>query len=264
MNFLGDILDHTRAVVAGRKSDVPEERLRERPLYGRTPLSLMAALRGKFPAVIAEIKRASPSRGVICRDFDPGRTARQYQSAGAAAISVLTEEKHFLGSLSDLEQARREVSIPILRKDFILDPYQVHEAKSAGADAVLLIAAALGPVEIASLIQEARSLGMEALVEIHSPGELESLRGIDIPLLGINNRDLVTFETDISLSLRLAPKLPRGSIGVSESGIQTREDIARLASAGIRAFLIGEHFMRSDDPGKALGTLLGDQGGVRA
>lgn len=256
MNFLNDILDHTRGEVARRKLRVPLRVLRERPLYGRDPLSLSAALRKKSPAVIAEIKKASPSKGVICTDFDPSRIARRYEDGGACAISVLTEEKFFLGSLADLESARRAAALPILRKDFILDPYQIHEAKSAGADAVLLIAAALGPGELPPLMDEARTLGMETLVEIHSPAELESLRGLEIPLIGINNRDLVTFETDISLSAFLAPKLPRGSLGVSESGIRTGADIVRLSRAGIQAFLVGEQFMSSEDPGTALAELL--------
>ena len=260
MNFLSAILDHTRGEVARRKSRVPASALRDRPLYRRDTLSLSGALRKKFPAVIAEIKRGSPSRGVICHDFDPARIARRYEAAGACAISVLTEEKFFLGSLEDLESVRRAAAVPILRKDFILDPYQIHEAKSAGADAVLLIAAALGPGEIAPLMEETRSLGMETLVEIHSPGELESLRGLAIPLIGINNRDLVTFETDISLSELLAPELPRGSLGVSESGIRTGADIVRLSKAGIHAFLIGEQFMSSDDPGEALAELLRSAG----
>jgi indole-3-glycerol phosphate synthase len=260
VNFLNEILEYTRDEVARRKSRASAHELRERPLYGRTPLSLSAALRRRSPAVIAEIKRASPSRGVICAEFDPSRIAREYEAAGASAISVLTEEKFFLGSLEDLRAARGATTLPILRKDFILDPYQIHEAKSAGADAVLLIAAALGPAELGRLMEEARSLGMESLVEIHSPGELESLRGLDIPLLGINNRDLVTFETDISLSALLAPKLPPRSLSVSESGIRTGEDIGRLSQAGIQAFLIGEQFMRSENPGKALADLLRSAG----
>ena len=261
MNFLGAILDHTRGEVARRKSRVPLSALRDRPLYGRDTLSLSGALRKKSPAVIAEIKKGSPSRGVICRDFDPARIARRYEAAGASALSVLTEGKFFFGSLEDLESARRAAAIPILRKDFILDPYQIHEAKSAGADAVLLIAAALGREEIAPLMEESRSLGMETLLEIHSPGELESLRTLEIPLIGINNRDLVTFETDISLSETLAPGLPPGSLGVSESGIRAGADIVRLSRAGIHAFLIGEQFMISDDPGKALAELLRSAGG---
>ena len=256
MNFLGEILDHTRSEVARRKSSVPVERLRELPLYSRATLSLEAALRKKSPAIIAEIKRASPSRGVLSHDFQPGSIARRYEEAGAAAISVLTEEKYFLGSLGDLEEVRRAVSLPLLRKDFILDPYQLHEARSSGADAVLLIAAALDRATLACLMEDARAIGLESLVEIHSARELESLRGMHIPLLGINNRDLVTFETDISLSSDLAKDLPAGSLAVSESGIRTRDDVDRLARAGIGAFLVGEHLMRSDDPGGALASLL--------
>ena len=263
MNFLDAILDHTREEVARRRSRVPVNALRRRPLYGRTPVSFSAALRGRSPAVIAEVKKASPSRGVIRRDFDPSRIAVQYENAGAGAISVLTEEKYFLGSLEDLASVRNSVTLPVLRKDFVLDPYQVHEAKSWGADAVLLIASVLGPDEIASLQEEARSLGMESLVEIHSEGELESLRGMDIPLIGINNRDLRTFDTDISLSAALGPKLPPGSLGISESGIRDSRDIRRLERAGINAFLIGEQFMRSDHPGNALAALLRDAGDER-
>jgi indole-3-glycerol phosphate synthase len=256
MNFLGAILEKTRQDLERRKKDHPAELLRERPLYGRTPVSLRAALRSNAPAVIAEIKQASPSRGVICRDFDPPRIARQYESAGAAAISVLTQEDYFRGSLSDLEAVRHTTTLPLLRKDFVVDRYQVHEAKAAGADAVLLIAAALGPGEIATLQEEAGSLGMEALIEVHSLRELQSLGGLSAPLIGINNRDLVSFRTDLSVSSTLAPLLPPGSLGVSESGIRTGADIARLLSAGINAFLIGEQCMSADDPGKALRELL--------
>ena len=260
MNFLSAILDHTRGEIARRKSRVSQRALRELPLYNRNPLSLSAALRKASPSVIAEIKKASPSKGMICADFDPTRIAQGYEAGGACAISVLTEEKFFLGSVDDLESVRGAVALPILRKDFILDPYQIHESKSSGADAVLLIAAALGHGELASLLEEARALGMETLVEVHSAGELESLRGLDIPLIGINNRDLVTFKTDISLSAFLAPKLPAQSLGVSESGIRTGADIGRLSRAGIHAFLIGEHFMSSKDPGRALAELLRDAG----
>jgi indole-3-glycerol phosphate synthase len=237
MNILNAILDHTRGEIAKRKTRIPADVLRERPLYGRTPLSLSAALRRKSPAVIAEIKKASPSRGVICRDFDPSRIARRYEAAGACAISVLTEQKYFLGSMEDLESARRAVALPIIRKDFVLDPYQIHEAKAAGADAVLLIAAALGPGELSSLLAEARSIGMETLVEVHSPGELESLRDLDIPLIGINNRDLVTFETDISLSIALGPKLPRGRSASVRAAYATEGTLNVFRGRGFMHFL---------------------------
>ena len=260
MNFLEAILEHTRDEVARRKESVPEELLRGRPLYARTPLSLSEALRRKSPAVIAEIKRASPSKGVIARDVDTARIARQYEGAGAAALSVLTEEKYFLGSLNDLEEARRAASIPILRKDFIVDPYQVHESKSSGADAILLIAAALAPGDLAALHEEAGSIGLETLVEIHTRAELESLRGLSLPLIGINNRNLVTLETDTRLAASLGPVLPRGSLGVGESGIRSGSDVRRLSECGLRAFLVGEHFMSSDDPGRALSELIRNSG----
>ena len=256
MNFLDAILEHTRDEVRRRKAAVPADLLHERPLYARTPVSLSGALREKSPAVIAEIKRASPSKGVICRDADASRVARRYEDAGAAALSVLTEEKYFLGSLKDLEDARGAVSIPILRKDFILDPYQVHESKSSGADAILLITSVLPHEDLVALHEEARSIGLEALVEIHTRGELESLRGLDLPLIGINNRNLATFETDITLSSALGPILPPRSLGVGESGIRSGRDIQRLSGCGLRAFLVGEHFMSSDDPGRALAELI--------
>jgi indole-3-glycerol phosphate synthase len=256
VSFLGAILETTRNAVKERKVRIPLDRLRGSALYERTPLSISAALRASSPAIIAEIKRASPSRGVIRHECDPYRIACGYMAAGAAAISVLTEEKYFLGSLRDMEAARSAVSIPVLRKDFILDPYQVHESKSSGADAILLIAAALTPGDLVALRDEARALGMEALVEVHSPGELAPLTGAGLTLVGINNRDLVTFRTDITLSETLGPLLPPGTLGVSESGIRSARDIARLAASGISAFLVGEHFMSADDPGNALAELI--------
>jgi indole-3-glycerol phosphate synthase len=260
VNFLGAILETTRRSVEERKARFPLDELRGRPLYGRTPLSLSAALRAASPAIIAEIKRASPSRGVIRTECDPFSIADGYMSAGAAAISVLTEEKYFLGSLRDLEAARSAVSIPVLRKDFLLDPYQVHESKSSGADAILLIAAALSAGDLIALRDEARSLGMEALVEVHSPGELALLAGAGLTIVGINNRDLVTFQTDIALSETLGPRLGPETLGVSESGIRSGREIARLSGSGIRAFLVGEHLMSAHDPGKALAELIRSAG----
>ena len=262
MNFLGAILKDTHAAVAARKLRVPLDALQRRPTYARKALSLSAALRRKSPAVIAEVKKASPSRGLIRADFSAARIARQYEGGGAAAISVLTEEKRFLGSLDDLESAREAVALPLLRKDFILDPYQIHEAKSYGADAVLLIAAALDHDELAQLLEEARRAGLEALVEIHSGAELASLDGLDVSLIGINNRDLVTFDTDVALSEALASGVPPGSTAVSESGIRTGADIMRLRRSGIDAFLVGEHLMRSPDPGEALAELIRNAGGA--
>ena len=257
MNFLHTILASTRTDVAARKKRTPPEALRSRPLYKRAPLSLRAALEARRPAVIAEIKKASPSRGLIVREFDPPAVARAYAWGGAAAISVLTEERHFLGSLADLEAARRAAGLPVLRKDFIIDAYQLVEAKAAGADAVLLIAAALTDSELGGLHDAAADLGLECLVEIHSAEELARVRPLGPSLIGINNRDLATFRTDIGLSERLAQDVPPGTLCVSESGIHSRADITRLSRAGIGAFLVGEHLMRSGDPELALRDLLG-------
>ena len=258
MNFLRTILDATRRDVASRKRRTPESALRDRPLYGRTPASLRRALESHSPALIAEIKKASPSRGLIAREFDPPAIARAYAWGGAAAISVLTEERYFRGSLADLEAARREVGLPILRKDFIVDAYQVAEARAAGADAILLIAAALSRGELGELQGAADALGLECLVEVHSAGEIEELRDIRPALIGINNRDLTTFRTDIALSARLAPMVPGGALCVSESGIRSRGDIEFLSRAGVGAFLVGEHLMRSGDAESALRALAGE------
>ena len=258
MNFLRAILADTRRTVAARKKRTPLAALRESPLYGRAPLSLRRALEGRRPAIIAEVKKASPSRGLIAREFDPAGIARAYAWGGAAAISVLTEERHFLGSLADLAAVRRAVDIPVLRKDFIVDPYQLAEAKSAGADAVLLIAAALPDAELGALQGSALEIGLECLVEIHSAAELERVNNLRPALIGINNRDLTTFRTDTALSARLAPLAPAGTLCVSESGIRSRADIEALARAGIGAFLVGEHLMRSGDPETSLRALLGE------
>ena len=259
MNFLREILADTRRVVAARKIRTPLEALRERPLFTRAPLSLRRALELHAPAVIAEIKKASPSRGLIAKEFDPAGIARAYTWGGAAAISVLTEERRFRGSITDLESARRAADIPILRKDFIVDAYQVAESKAAGADAILLIAAALTQAALGELQGAALELGLECLVEVHSAGELERIRDLRPALIGINNRDLTTFRTDIALSARLARLVPAGTLSVSESGIRSHRDIAMLERAGIGAFLVGEHLMRSGDPEMSLRALLGEE-----
>jgi len=256
VNFLRDILAVTRRDVEVRKKRIPLEAIRERPLYARARRSLRRALSLRSPAVIAEVKKASPSRGLIARAFDPRALARAYAWGGASAISVLTEERHFLGSLGDIEAVRGEVDLPILRKDFVIDKYQVEEARGAGADAILLIAAALSAGELGDLMGAAAGLGLECLVEIHSAEELERVLDLRPGLIGINNRDLVTFRTDIGLSARLAGAVPQGTLCVSESGIRSREDIDALRRAGIGGFLVGEHLMRSGDPETALRLLL--------
>ncbi|HXX63803.1 MAG TPA: indole-3-glycerol phosphate synthase TrpC [Bacteroidota bacterium] len=256
MSILETILRSRRSGIEHAKKEISEDRLRERPLFARKSLSLLSALQNASPAVIAEVKKASPSRGVIRQDFDPVSIAREYAGAGANAISVLTEEEFFKGSIQHLEAIRAEVSLPLLRKDFIVDPYQLTEAKAFGADAVLLIAAALSVSELADLSERCQALDLEYLVEVHTQEDLRRLRGVRCPLVGINNRDLATFRTDLAVSFELAPLLGPGTICVSESGIRSREDVERLAAAGIHAILVGEHLMESPRPAEALSRLL--------
>ncbi len=262
MNLLETILLHKREELAIRKKECPAEKLRDMPMFGRRTLSLRNQLAGTRVGVIAEIKKASPSRGVIREAFDPGAIAREYVSAGASGLSVLTDEKFFQGSPAYLALVRNLAPIPLLRKDFILDPYQLVEAKAHGADAVLLIAAALDPEQLRDLQAEAAALDLECLVEVHSEKEIASLDQNACDLIGINNRDLATFKTDLSLSLRLRPFIGTDAIVVSESGISGADDILRLMAGGIHAVLIGEAFMREEHPGRALAALLGKVGGT--
>jgi indole-3-glycerol phosphate synthase len=207
--------------------------------------------------VIAECKRRSPSRGVLAPQYDPVSIARQYEAGGAAAISVLTEPTFFDGALDHLTAVRKAVDLPVLRKDFVVDEYQLLEARAAGADAVLLIVAALEQPDLVRLQSRAWELGLAALVEVHDDEELS--RAIDggARLVGVNNRNLRTLAVDVGASDRLAAKMPAGVIGVSESGLQTRGDLERLAAAGYRAFLIGERFMTDPDPARAITELIG-------
>jgi indole-3-glycerol phosphate synthase len=209
----------------------------------------------RTPAIIAEIKKASPSAGLICRDFDPVRIAREYRNAGAAALSVITEVHHFSGNLEILAMLRWHTGLPLLRKDFIIDSYQILEARRAGADAVLLIAALLEPFALKSLRVEAERLGMEALVEVHDEEELRKALDAGAGLIGVNNRNLRTFEVSLDVSLNLAGLLPAGVTAVAESGIRTADDIRRLSDAGYLGFLVGEQLMRAPSPGAALREL---------
>ncbi len=218
--------------------------------------SLKAALSRHSPAIIAEIKRASPSAGLIRKDFDPVKIAHEYQNAGAAALSVITEVHHFRGGLEILALLRWNSKIPLLRKDFIIDSYQILEARHAGADAILLIAALLDTSTLRDFRIEAERWGMEVLVEIHTESELQKAIEAGATLIGVNNRDLRTFEVSLDVSLKLARILPKGVLAVAESGIRTADDIQRLSSAGYGGFLIGEQFMRAPSPGAALGQLL--------
>lgn len=224
------------------------------------PRGFAAALAAgaKPVAVIAEVKRASPSRGVIRPDFDPVAIATAYARAGAAALSVLTDGPFFQGSLADLRAVRAAVPLPVLRKDFIIDPYQVYEARAAGADAVLLIVAAFrAPDDLAALLRLSADLGMAALVEVHTAAELALAANLGARLIGINNRDLRTFATRLQVTLDLAPAVPPGALLVSESGIATAPDVALVAAAGARAVLVGEALLRQSDPGAGVRALLG-------
>jgi indole-3-glycerol phosphate synthase len=242
------------------KQRAPIEQIRSRALAvpaSPPERSFSAALqRSDRVNIIAEIKRRSPSKGTICQDFDPLRIAASYSKGGAAALSVLCEEDFFGGSLSDLEAIRARVDLPLLRKDFVFDPYQLYESRAAGADAVLLIVAILGDQLLASLIELVKQLGMDPLVEVHSAAELERAARAGATIIGVNNRDLTTFKVELDTSLRLAVHAPAGSILVSESGINTGVDIRGLRSAGFNAFLVGEHLMRAGDPGDALKNLI--------
>jgi indole-3-glycerol phosphate synthase len=218
--------------------------------------SFKKALMARMPAVIAEIKRASPSAGVICESFDPIRIAGEYRDSGAAALSIITEAKHFRGGLEILALLRWNVKIPLLRKDFLIDPYQILEARHAGADAVLLIAALLDAPNLKHMREESERCGMEALVEVHNEFELQQALDAGATLIGVNNRDLRTFEVSLDVSLNLARIMPNGVLAVAESGIRTADDIRRLSDAGYRGFLVGEHLMRAPSPGAALKELL--------
>lgn len=216
-----------------------------------------AALLRRSPAVIAEIKKASPSKGILRADFDPVRLAQEYEQGGAAAISVLTDEPFFQGSLAHLVSARSAVSLPALRKDFTLDEYQVVEAAANGADAVLLIAAILEESQIRALRELAAQYGMAALVEVHSQREVRAAVAAGADMIGVNNRDLKTFQVTLETSLRLAQDIPDGVLKISESGIRSREDIRQLSEAGFDAFLVGESLLTSASPAAALRALTG-------
>lgn len=259
--ILERILADTRRAVAARRAERPLAELVARLDGAPPPVGFAAALRGKGVPVIAELKRASPSRGALRVDLDPGRLAADYARAGAAAISVLTEEAHFRGSLADLEEAHRVVrgaglSCPILRKDFAVDPYQLVEARLAGADAVLLIVAVLDDATLAGLYRAARELGLGALVEVHDREELHRALELGPEIVGINNRNLRDFTVDLAVTEALRPLVPAGTPVVSESGVRAPADVRRLAGAGVDAVLVGEALVTAGDPAAALGALV--------
>lgn len=208
------------------------------------------------PAVIAEIKKASPSKGVIREGFDPVEIARSYEEAGASALSVLTDEEFFQGHEDYLRAARNAVRLPVLRKDFIIDPWQIFESRAMGADAVLLIVAALSDAQLDELYHAAQRVGCDVLVEVHTAEDLERAMKLNIELVGINNRDLRTFETRLDTSLELVKEVPADHLVITESGIHTRDDVRLMRDAGISGFLVGEALLKADDPGAALKTLF--------
>lgn len=252
MSILERIVEAKRAEVAAARQRLP------RLDASRAPAArdFVGALRRRKPAVIAEIKRASPSRGLLREHFDPAAIARSYENAGAACMSVLTDIQFFQGADEHLVAARGACSLPVLRKDFIIDPYQVPQSRLLGADCILLIAACLSTSEMQELEAAAHELGMAVLVEVHDGEELERALALNTPLLGINNRNLRTFETRLETTLELLPRIPADRLVVTESGILTPADVARMRSSGVEAFLVGEAFMRAEDPGAALKTLF--------
>lgn len=257
--ILNEILTHKRTEVEKAKRATPTADLRREAEAVRSPGGRFkeAIAGGKEIALIAEVKKASPSKGVIRPDFDPVELAKAYAAAGASAVSVLTDERFFMGSLEHLQAVRKAVPLPILRKEFIVDPHQLYEAKVCGADAVLLIVAALRSEELADLLQLARELGLDALVEVHTEEELETAAGAGADIVGINNRDLRTFETTLEVTARLAPRVPKGATLVSESGIYRREDLAFLSEHGVDAVLVGEALARERDVQAKVRELIG-------
>ena len=253
--FLSEILVARRRAVEEAKAQVPLAEVRRQAEEQKERRDFRGALTRPHVNVISELKKASPSKGVLREEFDPEAVARAYEQAGAAALSVLTEEQYFLGSLDHLRRARAATCLPVLRKDFILDEYQVYEA---GADAVLLIVAALEGKLLADLIRLAEELKLAALVEVHSLGELETALTAGATILGVNNRNLKTFAVTPETSLDLIKQIPHDCLAVSESGLKNGADVARVLKAGFGAVLIGEQFMKAADPGRELAGLIAE------
>jgi indole-3-glycerol phosphate synthase len=252
VTILERILEVKRGEIAAAKARLPSP-----DLHGAPPVrDFVGALRARKPAVIAEIKKASPSRGVLRENFDPASIAQSYARGGAACLSVLTDRQFFQGEPAHLVAARAACALPVLRKDFVIDRYQVLESRAMGADCILLIAACLGAQEMAELEKTALALGMAVLVEVHDAAELDVALKLRTPLLGINNRNLKTFETRLETTLALLERVPRERMVVTESGILSVGDVDRMRAAGVNAFLVGEAFMRAGDPGTELSRLF--------
>ncbi len=255
------ILAHKREEVAQRRIQLPLHDLMRQVGYAAPrprgfAQALVQRVKAGQAAVIAEIKKASPSRGLLRADFEPAQIALDYAEHGATCLSVLTDEKFFQGNLKDMVAARAACDLPVLRKDFIVDPYQIYEARAQGADCILLIVAALSDHELLRFSQLAEELGLDVLVEVHDEAELKRALILPVRLIGINNRDLRTFHTDVAVTLRLLARIPDDRLVISESGIHRRSDVEFLRSYGVHAFLIGEEFMRAPRPGVRLAELL--------
>ena len=254
---LREIVVHKREELAARRRRVPLEAIRRRADAAEPARPFLAAIRGPRVRLIAEVKGASPSAGTIRSAFDPAAIARGYEGAGAAAISVLTDARYFQGADEHLVAVRRAVGVPLLRKDFVIDPYQLYEARSLGGDAVLLIVAILSPALLADLQALAHELGMAAVVEVHADADLEAALAVEAPLIGINNRNLDTLETTLAPSRRLRPRIPAGVTVIAESGIEERAQVEELERLGVHAVLVGTALMRSPDPPARVRELLG-------
>ncbi|HTW67950.1 MAG TPA: indole-3-glycerol phosphate synthase TrpC [Bryobacteraceae bacterium] len=251
-DILASIVEQKKLELGSREAEVGPRA--EQSIATRRDFQV--ALTRQTPAVIAEVKKASPSKGVLAAEFDPAAIAQTYEAGGAAALSVLTDEKHFLGSLADLESARGAVHVPVLRKDFTIDAYHVHQAAAHGADAILLIAAILTERQMRDFRELAERYRMAALVEVHDEDELGPAIDSGARIIGVNNRNLHTFQVDLGTALRLVDKIPPSVVRVAESGIHSSTDVRTLREAGYQAFLVGEHLMKSGDPAQALRALL--------
>jgi indole-3-glycerol phosphate synthase len=259
-DILRKILARKREEIAERSARLPLAELRRRAQAAPPTRGFVNAIRSRIaagkPAVIAEIKKASPSKGLLRANFDPAEIAKSYERHGATCLSVLTDRDFFQGADEHLQQARAACALPVLRKDFTIDPYQVHEARVLGADCILLIVAALDDGRLRDLAALAHDVGLDVLVEVHDSNELDRALALDTPLLGINNRDLRTFEVRLETTLDLLARIPKERIVVTESGIRTPADVARMRRSGVNAFLVGEAFMKADEPGQKLAELF--------
>jgi indole-3-glycerol phosphate synthase len=252
MNILQEIVDAKRREVSDRVTLMPIEALQREALDLAAPLSFPAVFAGDGMGIIAEVKHRSPSAGIIRDPFEPAEIARAYEAGGAGAVSVLMDEPYFGGGEAQFREVRAAVDLPLLYKEFVIDPWQVWHARSLGASALLLIAAVLSDQELKELMAEAEEAGLAVLLEVHDQAELERALKLEAPVIGINNRDLKTFHTTLETTLELAEQVPEEQVLISESGIRSREDIVKLSAAGVNGVLVGEHFLRQPDIRKAV------------